>query len=227
MDEEQESSYESERAPCYHARDIARYRSMTEGCHLVLGSATPTVETAWYAKNGDYHLALLRERYNRRQLPEVILADMRQELRQGNLTAISQPLYQELKANLERGEQSILFLNRRGSSRQLLCPNCSFVPQCPRCSVYLTYHSANHRLMCHYCGYSKPKTDVCSECGSNKMKFVGIPSVRRRIVRNAERRCGTSVLVPSGWRRSCGRCFRKRRCCGWMRIRWVQATRLF
>ena len=177
MDEEQESSYESERAPCYHARDIARYRSMTEGCHLVLGSATPTVETAWYAKNGDYHLALLRERYNRRQLPEVILADMRQELRQGNLTAISQPLYQELKANLERGEQSILFLNRRGSSRQLLCPNCSFVPQCPRCSVYLTYHSANHRLMCHYCGYSERAPENCPACGT-PLRHIGFGTQR-------------------------------------------------
>ena len=177
MDEEQESSYESERAPCYHARDIARYRSMTEGCHLVLGSATPTVETAWYAKNSDYHLALLRERYNRRQLPEVILADMRQELRQGNLTAISQPLYQELKANLERGEQSILFLNRRGSSRQLLCPNCSFVPQCPRCSVYLTYHSANHRLMCHYCGYSERAPENCPECGT-PLRHIGFGTQR-------------------------------------------------
>ena len=177
MDEEQESSYESERAPCYHARDIARYRSMTERCHLVLGSATPTVETAWYAKNGDYHLALLRERYNRRQLPEVILADMRQELRQGNLTAISQPLYQELKINLERGEQSILFLNRRGSSRQLLCPNCSFVPQCPRCSVYLTYHSANHRLMCHYCGYSERAPENCPACGT-PLRHVGFGTQR-------------------------------------------------
>ena len=177
MDEEQESSYESERAPCYHARDIARYRSMTEGCHLVLGSATPTVETAWYAKNGDYHLALLRERYNRRQLPEVILADMRQELRQGNLTAISQPLYQELKINLERGEQSILFLNRRGSSRQLLCPNCSFVPQCPRCSVYLTYHSANHRLMCHYCGYSERAPENCPACGT-PLRHIGFGTQR-------------------------------------------------
>lgn len=177
MDEEQEGSYESERAPCYHARDIARYRCATEGCHLVLGSATPTVETAWHAKNGDYQLALLRQRYNRRQLPQVILADMRQEIRQGNLTAISQPLYQELKANLERGEQSILFLNRRGSSRQLLCPNCGYVPQCPRCSVYLTYHSANQRLMCHYCGYSEKAAESCPECGT-ALRYLGFGTQR-------------------------------------------------
>ena len=177
MDEEQEGSYESERSPCYHARDIAKYRCVAEGCHLVLGSATPTVETAWYARHGDYHLSLLRQRYNRQQLPRVILADMRQELRQGNMTAISQPLYEELRANLERGEQSILFLNRRGSSRQLLCPNCSFVPQCPRCSVYLTYHSANGRLMCHYCGYSQRAPEDCPECGT-PLRHVGFGTQR-------------------------------------------------
>ena len=177
MDEEQESSYESERSPCYHARDIAKYRCVTEGCHLVLGSATPTVETAWHAQNGDYHLALLRQRYNRRQLPQVIMADMRQELRQGNNTAISQPLYQELKENLDNGQQSILFLNRRGSSRQLLCPNCSYVPQCPRCSVYLTYHSANGRLMCHYCGHSEKAPDTCPECGS-PLRHIGFGTQR-------------------------------------------------
>ena len=177
MDEEQESSYESERSPCYHARDIAKYRCVTEGCHLVLGSATPTVETAWHAQNGDYHLALLRQRYNRRQLPQVIMADMRQELRRGNNTAISQPLYQELKENLDNGQQSILFLNRRGSSRQLLCPNCSYVPQCPRCSVYLTYHSANGRLMCHYCGHSEKAPDTCPECGS-PLRHIGFGTQR-------------------------------------------------
>ena len=102
---------------------------------------------------------------------------MRQELRQGNLTAISQPLYHELQANLTRGEQSILFLNRRGSSRQLLCPNCSFVPQCPRCSVYLTYHSANGRLMCHYCGYSEKAPEACPECGTH-LRHIGFGTQR-------------------------------------------------
>ena len=177
MDEEQESSYESERAPCYHARDIARYRCGAEGCHLVLGSATPTIETAWHARNGDYHLTLLRQRYNRQQLPRVIMADMRQELRQGNMTAISQPLYEELRENLVRGEQSILFLNRRGNSRQLLCPNCSFVPQCPRCSVYLTYHSVNDRLMCHYCGHSEKAPEVCPDCGT-QLRHIGFGTQR-------------------------------------------------
>ena len=172
LDEEQESSYESEKAPCYHARDIAKYRCVQEGARLVLGSATPTVETAYYARMGDYGLCRLTERFNQRRLPQVILADMRRELRDGNFSCISRPLRQELERNLAAGEQSILFLNRRGSSRQLLCPQCGYVPQCPRCSVYLTYHSANGRMMCHYCGHSQPAPDTCPDCGG-AMKHIG------------------------------------------------------
>ena len=172
LDEEQESSYESEKAPCYHARDIAKYRCVQEGARLVLGSATPTVETAYYARMGDYGLCRLTERFNQRRLPQVILADMRRELRDGNFSCISRPLRQELERNLAAGEQSILFLNRRGSSRQLLCPQCGYVPQCPRCSTAMTYHSANGRLMCHYCGHSEPAADTCPECGG-WMKHVG------------------------------------------------------
>lgn len=173
MDEEQESSYESEKAPCYHARDIAKYRAATENARLLLGSATPTVETAWHAKNGDYQLSLLRKRYNEQKLPRVILADMRKELETGNPSSISRELYEELKENIAKGEQSILFLNRRGANRQLLCPNCGYVPQCPRCSVYLTYHSTNKRLMCHYCGYSEKAEESCPDCGG-AMKHIGI-----------------------------------------------------
>ena len=172
LDEEQESSYESENAPSYHARDIAKYRCAQEGARLLLGSATPTVETAWHAKEGDYHLALLRKRYNQKKLPQVMIADLRQELREGNMGVISRMLRQELEKNIAAGEQSILFLNRRGSSRQLLCPECGNVPQCPRCSVYLTYHSANGRLMCHYCGYSEKAGDTCPDCGGT-MKHMG------------------------------------------------------
>ena len=172
LDEEQESSYESEKAPCYHARDIAKYRCVQEGARLVLGSATPTVETAYYARMGDYGLCRLTERFNQRRLPQVILADMRRELRDGNFSCISRPLRQELERNLAAGEQSILFLNRRGSSRMLLCGECGYVPQCPRCSTAMTYHSANGRLMCHYCGHSEPAADTCPECGG-WMKHVG------------------------------------------------------
>ena len=177
MDEEQEGSYESETSPCYHARDIAKYRCLQEGARLLLGSATPTVETAYWAEKGDYQKALLRQRYNRQALPQVIIADLRQELREGRNGIISWPLYEELQKNLTAGEQSILFLNRRGSSRQLLCPQCTYVPKCPRCSVYLTYHSANGRLMCHYCGYSEKAPKVCPECGG-QFKHIGVGTQR-------------------------------------------------
>lgn len=173
LDEEQESSYESENAPCYHARDIAKYRCAQENARLILGSATPTVETAFFARSGDYALARLQNRYNRQQLPQVIVADMRQELRQGSTGIISHVLAEEIRENIKRGEQSILFLNRRGNSRQLLCPNCGYVPQCPRCSVFLTYHSANGRLMCHHCGHSETAMEVCSACGG-MMKRIGV-----------------------------------------------------
>ena len=177
MDEEQEGSYESENAPCYHARDVAKYRCAQEGARLLLGSATPTVETAWHAEKGDYGLLELRQRFNRQALPRVIVADLRHELRQGRSTVISQPLYNELQKNMAAGEQSILFLNRRGSSRQLLCPQCSYVPECPRCSVYLTYHSANDRLMCHYCGFSQPAPERCPDCGG-ALKHIGFGTQR-------------------------------------------------
>ena len=166
IDEEQEGSYESEKAPCYHARDIAKYRCAKEGAWLVLGSATPTVETAYHARQGSYRLALLRKRYNENALPRVSLVDMRQELRQGNYTYVSRPLYEEIRKNLELGQQTILFLNRRGNSRQLICPSCGYVPQCPRCSAYLTYHSVNRRMMCHLCGYSEAFTPDCPACGA-------------------------------------------------------------
>ena len=135
------------------------------------------METFYHAQQGEYDLLELTERYNRRALPEVRIADLRQELRAGNSTVISRPLQEELAKNIAAGEQSILFLNRRGSSRQLLCPQCGYVPECPRCSVYLTYHSANDRLMCHYCGYSHAAPTVCPECGGT-LKHIGFGTQR-------------------------------------------------
>ena len=172
LDEEQESSYQSENAPRYHARDVAKYLCGRDSAVLVLGSATPSVETAWAAEQGIYHHFRLTERYNRRPLPEVVIADLRQEVRAGNSGAIGAILRRELEQNLERGEQSILFLNRRGSSRMLLCGECGEVPQCPRCSVALTYHSANGRLMCHHCGHSERSPERCPVCGG-LLKHVG------------------------------------------------------
>ena len=172
MDEEQEGSYQSENVPRYDAREVAKYLCVREKAALVFGSATPTVETAWAAEQGSYQKALLRRRYNENALPEVLIADLRQEILNGNPGLISTPLRQELEKNLAAGEQSILFLNRRGSSRMLLCGECGYVPQCPRCSTAMTYHSANGRLMCHYCGHSQPVTETCPECGG-WMKRIG------------------------------------------------------
>ena len=172
MDEEQEGSYQSENVPRYDAREVAKYLCVREKAALVFGSATPTVETAWAVEQGSYQKALLRRRYNENALPEVLIADLRQEILNGNPGLISTPLRQELEKNLAAGEQSILFLNRRGSSRMLLCGECGYVPQCPRCSTAMTYHSANGRLMCHYCGHSEPAADTCPECGG-WMKHVG------------------------------------------------------
>ena len=173
MDEEQEGSYQSENVPRYDAREVAKYLCVREKAALVFGSATPTVETTWAAEQGSYQKALLRRRYNENALPEVLIADLRQEILNGNPGLISTPLRQELEKNLAAGEQSILFLNRRGSSRMLLCGECGYVPQCPRCSTAMTYHSANGRLMCHYCGHSEPAADTCPECGG-WMKHVGV-----------------------------------------------------
>ena len=172
LDEEQEGSYRSEDPPRYHTRDVAKYLCARDKALLVLGSATPSVETAWAAQEGQYHQALLRRRYNEQSLPQVIVADLRREIKAGNPGLIGADLRRELERNLRDGEQSILFLNRRGSSRMLLCGECGHVPECPRCSAPLTYHSANGRLMCHHCGHSQRSFDACPACGGI-MKHVG------------------------------------------------------
>ncbi|MCI2058753.1 MAG: primosomal protein N' [Oscillibacter sp.] len=172
LDEEQESSYRSESAPRYQTRDVAKFRCAQDGAVLVLGSATPCVESAYCASQGIYQYNRLTERYNQQALPRVVLADLRREIRNGNSGAVSETLGEELERNLSAGEQSILFLNRRGNSRMLLCGECGRVPECPRCSVPMTYHSANGRLMCHYCGHSEPAYERCPVCGGY-MKRVG------------------------------------------------------
>ena len=172
LDEEQEAAYKSENTPRYHARDVAKYLCAKCGGLLVLGSATPSVETMYLAQTGIYHLVELRRRYNTQALPGVFLSDMKEEIRGGNGTSIGGLLRREIAANLERGEQTILFLNRRGASRMVSCGECGAVPTCPRCSVHLTYHSANGRLMCHYCGHSQPLPPACPACGGT-LHFIG------------------------------------------------------
>ena len=172
IDEEQEPTYRSENPPRYQTHDIAQFRCARQNALLLLGSATPTVETAYYGKEGRYQVFSLNRRYHAESLPPTRIADMRQELKEGNGSIISSVLQAELEKNIACGEQSILFLNRRGSSRMLLCGECGAVPECPRCSVPMTYHSANRRLMCHYCNHSEPAFDRCPNCGGI-MKHIG------------------------------------------------------
>ena len=139
---------------------------------MLLGSATPSVESMYRAKTGAYRLYTLSQRYNGRPLPEVQTVDMRQELKLGNDTSLSIPLREAILETWQKGQQTILLLNRRGASRALVCVDCRETPECPRCSLRLTYHSANHRLMCHYCGYSQPVPNRCPSCGG-PLKTLG------------------------------------------------------
>lgn len=173
LDEEQEPSYKSEQNPRYHAREVARYRCHKAGALLVLGSATPSVDAMYQAQQGEYRLYLLQRRFNEQALPQVTIVDMKDELGMGNGGSISSILAKRLEETVDRGEQAILFLNRRGANRMAVCGECGQIPTCPRCSVHLTYHSANRRLMCHYCGYSQPLPETCPDCGG-LLRFVGV-----------------------------------------------------
>ena len=172
LDEEQEHSYKSESAPRYDAKEVAIWRGAKEKALVVLGSATPSIESMYRAKTGLYRLYTLRQRYNGRSLPEVEIVDMREELKLGNDTSLSIPLRQRILETRQAGKQTILLLNRRGNSRALVCVDCRQTPECPRCSVHLTYHSANSRLMCHYCGFSMAAPARCPACGG-PLKAIG------------------------------------------------------
>lgn len=192
LDEEQEGSYKSEQVPRYHAREVAKFRCKQHNALLLLGSATPSVESMYLARQGVYHLFTLSKRYNQRALPQVVIADLREELKAGHGDLLSAPLCSAIEENLARGEQTILFLNRRGESRMLNCGECGQVPECPRCSVYLTYHSANGRLMCHYCGHSEPAPERCPTCGG-MLQAVGA-GTQRLEHELKERFPGTAIL---------------------------------
>ena len=172
LDEEQEHSYQSENTPRYHAREVALWRGFKEKALVVMGSATPSVETMYHAKTGMYRLYTLPDRFGGRSLPRVQIVDMKEQVKLGNDTSLSYPLQDAMGENLQKGKQTVLFLNRRGNSRALVCVDCGEAPECPRCSSRLTYHSANERLMCHYCGYSQPVPNRCPQCGG-PVKRVG------------------------------------------------------
>ena len=172
LDEEQEHSYKSENSPRYSAKEVAIWRGAKEKALVLLGSATPAVETMYRAKSGVYSLYRLKERFGGRALPEVSIVDMREELKLGNDLAYSLPLREAIMDTRDAGKQAILLLNRRGASRALVCVDCRKTPECPRCAVRLTYHSANNRLMCHYCGYSQPVPRRCPSC-DGPLKQIG------------------------------------------------------
>ena len=172
LDEEQEATYKSENNPRYHAREVAKYRCAHSGAMLLMGSATPSVESMYSALAGKYALYKLTHRFNNANLPEVVTVDMKEELQAGNGGDISRPLAREIERNLKTGQQTILFLNRRGANSLVTCGACGYTFTCDRCSVSLTYHRANGRLMCHYCGYSRPATETCPQCGS-QLNYLG------------------------------------------------------
>ena len=174
IDEEHEHTYKSESDPKYHARDIAAYRCGKANALMLLASATPSLESFYKAECGSYTLVSMRERYGGFSLPEAIVVDMREELRCGNTTPISERLMKSLEEVYERGEQAIIFLNRRGYSSQVSCKACGEVLLCPRCSISLTYHSdGGGRLLCHLCGHTEPVRKTCPACSSDKLSFLG------------------------------------------------------
>lgn len=173
IDEEQEDTYKSENSPRYHARSVAKYLCAHHNALLLLGSATPNVGSMYAAKQGIYSLFRLDRRFNNRELPAVQIVDMKSELRAGNGGCISSVLRDALRERIDRGEQSILFLNRRGANKLIYCGECGHVYECPRCSVSLTWHSAQRRLICHYCGFSRRVDESCPECGG-VLKYEGV-----------------------------------------------------
>ena len=165
IDEEHEQTYKSENSPRYHARETAAYRTQMEHAYLVMGSATPSLEAYTNAVNGEYRLVKLNARFEDRPLPEVSVVDLREELKNGNRSILSRSLQTAIEKRLERGEQSVLFLNRRGYAGFVSCRSCGEALKCPHCDVALTEHN-NGRMVCHYCGYEQPRVEKCPVCGS-------------------------------------------------------------
>lgn len=177
LDEEQEHTYKSENSPRYHAREVAIWRGARNHALVLLGSATPCVETMYRARSGQYGYCALDGRYNGGELPQAELVDMKQELRGGSDGSLSKSLQDAIFENIQKKEQTVLFLNRRGTSQMVLCVDCGQVPNCPRCAMALTFHGDNRRLMCHYCGFSQPMPRQCPQCGGH-LKQMGTGTQR-------------------------------------------------
>lgn len=178
IDEEQEHTYKSESTPRYHTKDVAKFRAYKNSAMVVLASATPSIESYSMALGGRYSLETIRNRYGSAQLPDVSVVDMKNERQCGNKYNLSSELLQSLEENLEQKKQSILLINRRGYNTFVVCDSCGEVVTCPACSISMTYHSANNRLMCHYCGYSKPMKKTCEHCGKDHVRASGYGTQR-------------------------------------------------
>ena len=178
IDEEHDSSYFSESAPRYSTLEVAKIRAETNNCKLILGSATPSVESYLKAKRGEYNLIRLKKRINEKPMPEIILTDMRREVRRGNNTIFSTALKEQLEETLSSGNQAILFLNRRGYSQSVICTECGYVAKCEHCDVALTYHSEENCLKCHYCGTKYRMLTACPECGGVRLNYFGTGTQR-------------------------------------------------
>jgi primosomal protein N' (replication factor Y) len=173
IDEEHETSYKQEENPRYHAREVAIKRAAFYQCPVVLGSATPSLESFARAKKGVYELLVLPTRMNNHPLPSVQIVDMREELRDGNRSMFSRALLEKLKDRLEKKEQIVLFLNKRGHSSFVMCRDCGYVMTCPHCDISLTYHQFNQKMKCHYCGYESYVPKTCPECNSEHIRYFG------------------------------------------------------
>lgn len=174
IDEEHENTYKSSINPKYSTYEVARKRCSMSGSTLVLGTATPSVETYYRALKGDLKLLEINTRATPMQLPEIQVVDMRKELSEGNRSIISRLLYEEMKTALGDGRQVIIFLNRRGYSGSIVCRSCGYVSKCDSCEVSMTYHKSNSRLRCHYCGSTKPTPILCPICGSSYIRGFGV-----------------------------------------------------
>ncbi len=173
MDEEQEHTYKAENKPRFHATELAKFRCNYNNCTLLLSSATPDVRSFYYAQSGRYTLHTLSKRFGGVSLPDVQVVDMNEELSRGNITGFSDYLLESLEETIADGKQAILLLNRRGFNTFATCKSCKEVVTCPNCSISMTYHSANNRLMCHYCGHSVYYSDKCPTCGSQGLRLSG------------------------------------------------------
>lgn len=193
IDEEHDSSYSSESAPRYNTFDVALLRAKRNGCKLVLGSATPSVETYKRAQERKFSLIRLENRINKRPLPEIVIADMRREVRRGNNSAFSGALKEEIEKCLAADKQAILFLNRRGYSQTVICKECGYVAKCEACDVSLTYHRDENCLKCHYCGMKYNMLSACPDCGGVKLSYAGTGT--QRVVSDLQRLYPTARIL--------------------------------